>query len=145
MSLINAVGFFCDDIREEVGQKDSVMGIYPDNITVPVIPGNFQRLCIYVRLNIQIEWDQAEITLHLRFEDGTQIEIARFALELIAAEFKGAKERGAPLVGFIAKGIASPLLVPVAGRIRLVAVAGDEEILCAALNVIVTPSTTLAV
>jgi hypothetical protein len=140
MSLINAVGFFCDDIREEVGPKDSVMGIYPDNITVPVIPWAFARLCVYVRLNIGTEWDQKNITIHLRFEDGKQIEIARFKPELIESEFKGAKERGAPLVGLVAKVVASPLHISVVGRIRVVAIAGDAEILCATLHVILEPS-----
>jgi hypothetical protein len=40
---------FCDDIREEVGNKLSYMGVYSADLTVPVLPIVLNKLCIVVR------------------------------------------------------------------------------------------------
>ena len=40
---------FCDDIREEVGNKLSVMGVYSADLTVPVLPIVLNKLCVVVR------------------------------------------------------------------------------------------------
>jgi len=40
---------FCDDIREEVGNKLSFMGVYSADMTVPVVPIILNKLCIVVR------------------------------------------------------------------------------------------------
>ena len=40
---------FCDDIREEVGNKISFMGVYSADLTVPVLPIVLNKLCIVVR------------------------------------------------------------------------------------------------
>ena len=40
---------FCDDIREEVGNKLSFMGVYSADLTVPVLPIVLNKLCIVVR------------------------------------------------------------------------------------------------
>ncbi|HQT83868.1 MULTISPECIES: DUF6941 family protein [Acidiphilium] len=40
---------FCDDIRQEVGDKASYMGVYGDNISVPHFPFKFATFSIAVR------------------------------------------------------------------------------------------------
>jgi len=40
---------FCDDIREELGNKLSFMGVYSADMTVPVVPIILNKLCIVVR------------------------------------------------------------------------------------------------
>ena len=40
---------FCDDIREELGNKLSFMGVYSADMTVPVVPIILNNLCIVVR------------------------------------------------------------------------------------------------
>lgn len=38
--------FFCDDIRQEVGNKLSFMGMYQGVMFVPAFPAELQKLCI---------------------------------------------------------------------------------------------------
>ncbi|HOQ43538.1 MAG TPA: hypothetical protein PK178_15360 [Smithellaceae bacterium] len=38
----------CDDIRQEIGNKISLMGIYSKEIVVPSIPFVFPRLCLWL-------------------------------------------------------------------------------------------------
>lgn len=45
------ITFICDDIREEIGNKVSLMGIYGDNIVFPILPAVMPKLCIYIVLN----------------------------------------------------------------------------------------------
>ena len=40
---------FCDDIKEEVGNKLSFMGVYSADLTVPVVPIILNKLCTVVR------------------------------------------------------------------------------------------------
>lgn len=41
---------YCDDIREEVGNKVSYMGIYSKDLFVPVAPVVLPKLCIAVKV-----------------------------------------------------------------------------------------------
>lgn len=41
----------CDDIREEVGNKLSLMGIYGKDIYVPRLPFTFPQLCVAIAYN----------------------------------------------------------------------------------------------
>lgn len=41
---------FCDDIREEVGGKRSLMGVYSDELIVKKFPSTISKLCVFVKL-----------------------------------------------------------------------------------------------
>jgi len=54
----------CDDIREEIGGKVSLMGIYKKKIFIPQKPFTFPKLCIVIYYtNIKSE-DSFTATLH---------------------------------------------------------------------------------
>lgn len=44
------IAILCDDVREEIGNKISLMGIYDDNIVLPVLPAVLPKLCIYINM-----------------------------------------------------------------------------------------------
>ena len=46
---------YCDDIREEVGNKVSFMGIYSSELTVPNAPVLLTKLCIVVKAVTDID------------------------------------------------------------------------------------------
>lgn len=41
-------GFACDDIRPEIGNKRSFVGVYTGNIIVPALPHTFPKLCFHL-------------------------------------------------------------------------------------------------
>jgi hypothetical protein len=45
----------CDDIRVEIGNKPSFMGIYDEGIFVPEIPFSFAKLCLAQRYEEEAE------------------------------------------------------------------------------------------
>lgn len=46
---------YCDDIREEVGNKHSYMGVYTDELTVPTVPVMLAKFCISVKVITNME------------------------------------------------------------------------------------------
>lgn len=53
---------FCDDIREEVGNKRSLMGIYQGEMFIQSMPALLPRLCFYVNFvcNISVQLEKVE-------------------------------------------------------------------------------------
>lgn len=46
---------YCDDIREEVGNKFSYMGVYSSDLTVPNAPILLPKLCVAVKVTTDID------------------------------------------------------------------------------------------
>ncbi len=40
----------CDDIREEAGNKSSLMGVYSDNLIFKSVPATLPKICLYIAL-----------------------------------------------------------------------------------------------
>ena len=41
----------CDDIRQEMGGKTSLMGLYDHHIVVPQVPFTLPKVCFYTRFS----------------------------------------------------------------------------------------------
>ena len=128
------VGLFCEDVRQEK-QGYSLIGILPDNVNVPSIPGMFPKLGLYVRLNVDPAADVGPISLRLRLPDGTESDLTGFDAEFVKETQKEAASKGAPWAGFIVTAVSSPLSIAKAGRIIALASIMGEEMICAGLNV----------
>ena len=46
---------FCDDLRQEVGNKVSFMGCYQGELFVPFVPLLLPKLCVYVTVSTPVE------------------------------------------------------------------------------------------
>lgn len=63
---------WCDDIRNEVGNKKSFMGVYTNGIAVPTLPAALPRLALFVTLKMPLDqlWGDVNFTA-LRDDDFT--------------------------------------------------------------------------
>lgn len=51
MKIADAIQYIvCDDVRDEVGNKVSLMGVYAENITVPALPAMVRQICFVAML-----------------------------------------------------------------------------------------------
>ncbi len=66
---------YCDDVRLEVGNKQSLMGIYSSDLFVPEFPVALPKLCIVVNLVTPIDKPLKELTLKVTKDDETLIEV----------------------------------------------------------------------
>ena len=64
----------CDDIRQEIGNKISLMGVYGKDIVVPFFPFTFPKLCLWmVAKEVQNELDGMRIQVTINA--GTPINV----------------------------------------------------------------------
>lgn len=61
---------WCDDIRQEVGNKPSFMGAYIAGITVPALPFAFPKLCVYLWASTPIDKPFEKALVKVTRDDG---------------------------------------------------------------------------
>ena len=67
---------YCDDIREEVGNKLSYMGVYTGELTVPNAPVLLSKLCVVVKVITDIDdpFENLEVRIvAVKGDDETEI------------------------------------------------------------------------
>ena len=133
----NAVGLFCDDIRDEARGVNSVMGIWPDYVKLqPAPPGETAaiRMGIYVRTSVAVGEPPEDIRISLIAGDETisQIEIEA---SFVASTQKEAIGGGMPNAGFINKVLVPNFPVTKPTMLRLVVSSGDREVIAGAVSV----------
>ena len=67
---------YCDDIREEVGNKFSYMGVYSGELTVPIAPLLLSKLCVVAKVITDIDnpFESLEVRIVMvKGDDETEI------------------------------------------------------------------------
>jgi hypothetical protein len=133
MKDYEAIGLFCEDIREEKSGKFILIGLYTDNVNVTSIPGVFSKLAIYVRIHLNPAFDIREMTLVIRAPGQQEMNIGDFDPAIIEEQRK--KGTVAPHIGLILQAVVSPFPVQAAGTIAAILKVNGEEKTVAVLNV----------
>ena len=139
MQRLSVVALFCEDVREEKSGGETLIGIYPDNVNVPSIPCAFPKLALYVRINLNVEFDHPSLSLTLTMPDKTQVAVTQFERSLIDKALADARATGNPIAGLIGRVVSGNFPVPIPGRIVATVKVGDESIVAGSLNVQQTP------
>jgi hypothetical protein len=61
---------WCDDIRQEVGNKPSFMGVYTGGLVVQSLPVKLPRLCVWTWVVSPIDQPVGKLTLSVMRDDG---------------------------------------------------------------------------
>jgi hypothetical protein len=133
--MVNVVGFFCEDIREETANKESFLRVVPDNMNVSQLPGVLAKLCVYVRIHLDRNWKPQPINLTLIYPDGLRHSLGGFEPSFIDEQLKSGRDRESPYVGLLFKALIVPFPIQCEGQIIVVAQVEKEEITCCAVNV----------
>lgn len=139
-SPITAISMFCDDIREEKRGTDTVVGIFPDNLSVLKLPGALARLSLYTRIHLDPELDPGPLSLLLRLPDGVEVPLGQVDPEMVSRSRTEARDAGASFAGLIVRAMMNNVGISQAGRINAVLKAGADEYVTASLNVKLSPS-----
>lgn len=96
--MAHGATIFCDDIRDEVGQKRSLMGTYTDTFIVPAeFPTTISKLCaliIYVE-GIEEEHSNVEVRIYLpNDEEGQPSVIAKIPMAELMSNISGTTAAG---------------------------------------------------
>lgn len=135
--VFNGVTLFCDDLREEKTEMNTLVGIYPDNVMVGSAPFAFPKLALYTRLVVTSDFDVEPIELVLMTGGDAERSLTTIPIELIEKAITDAKRDGSATAGLISRAMFAPFPVETATRFRVVARSKSYKIDTGTLNVVV--------
>jgi hypothetical protein len=137
---ISIIALFCQDIREEKSGTDIIIGVMPDNISVPSVPFILPKLSVYARVNIALSREPPRIIqLKLTQQSAPEVSISAIDAPLIEKTIRESREKGSANAGLISKAILVNFKIEKQGRLDVKAIVDEQEFVCGTLNVEVTP------
>jgi hypothetical protein len=138
---VQIVGLFCEDIREEKSDQLTLVGILPDNVDIPPPPtgaarGMIPKLCLYVRIYLDLEDELKEIKVRLAFPGSSaeEIDVGSISEQLIRTSKEQAVANGLPIAGVVHRVVLQQFTFPTAGKITAVVESEQMRRTCAVLN-----------
>lgn len=116
----NLVALFCDDIRQEVGNKYSLMGCYGDELIVEKMPAILSKLCVQLRVQTPLDrpFKQLVFRAYLNDDSLAEIEVPQDQIERKHQRQSGLARMPRRITFMVIMGLA-PLQVSEASRLRV--------------------------
>ena len=107
MYPVSVIALFCEDIREEKDDVVTLIGLMPDNVNVVMGHGGriLSKICLYVRLNFDPEYNLGEVKMNLITPDNARLPLGSIDLETVNVARSQAKARGNPIAGVISRAV----------------------------------------
>lgn len=132
-----AITFFAEDSREEKSGATTIVGILPDRVAVPSVPGAMPKIAIYTRLHVPVETEINDASVWMRSPTGEETELSVFDAEMIKSAQADSIANGSRFFGLVSQAVASPFPVFSLGRFEVFVRSGGLEELTGALEVII--------
>lgn len=96
---IAGLAVFAEDIREEIGETYTIVGIMPDTLQVPVAGGFLPKLAVYVRVSVELAKVKADSGIKIRLyqTDGSMMIESDTNSEALQSAAASAREQGSPI------------------------------------------------
>jgi hypothetical protein len=144
---IQAIGIFCEDIREEKSGQFTLVGLLPDNIVITGPPANqppsdilhqaiIPKLGLYVRIHMDPTDDPGPIAVSLTLPNETRLDIGNISDEVVKTSKQQARDNGLSIAGILHHAVIQGFVIAQAGKIRAILEMKGQEHTCAILNVI---------
>ncbi|NTV93959.1 MAG: hypothetical protein HGA75_00895 [Thiobacillus sp.] len=125
------VAQFCDDVRQEVGNKYSLMGCYTEELIVDKLPAVLPKLCAQVRVTTPIDNPFTKFVLRAHLNGETIAEMDVGIADLTPPDNKLELKR----MGVMAIMSFSPLVVTDPGKLEIEAETEDGVLKGNALSI----------
>jgi len=138
MSLSRSVStIYCDDIRREVGEKVSFMGVYGSSLIVTEFPATLPKLCIIISVITPANkpFEELCIRVFLESEIVGQIEFDGDQLSEMLSSIDNNNEAEDGALHMRAVLTISPLVISASSKIRVRVITESEELKGLALNI----------
>ena len=123
MDDISVVALFCSDVREEKGNTVTIVGVLPDNLNVPKLPGALPKLCVYVRVHMYTRLVM----------DGKELGRIDMQKTVVDAARAKSKDSGKAYAGLISTFVMSPLAIVKPGLMEALVMVRGKEIVAGSL------------
>jgi hypothetical protein len=131
----SAVSMFAEDIRDEVGGTQTIVGILPDNLAVPSFPGIIPKLAVYSRISFDPEFSPRNVSVSISFDNGAEIASDTFSADLVKQSITETKGKDGPIATLISKTIIGGIAINAPSRIRAVVSHDGGEFLAGTINI----------
>lgn len=131
---------YCDDIRQEVGGKITLVGIYAGQCLVPMIPCALPKLCVMINISATRAdpITSAVITGAFAGSEVFSMEMDEGQIAQIMAQSFSARPDGKHMM-LVVMGVMSPFNVSASGKLTLKVIANGEELYCEGLEINLAP------
>ena len=127
---------FCDDIRQELGNKYSLMGCYGHELIISKIPAALPKLCAQVSILTPFESPFVKLILRAFLDDELLSEIPIPEEELARGQAQMKKDPFNHRILLLLNMTFSPLFVEHPSRIRIEAETESGILKCGNINII---------
>jgi hypothetical protein len=147
MRPVTVMALFCEDIREEKDEVITLVGIIPDTVNVAtsrkersgltaigVDTRVLAKLCMYVRINFDPDYELPEPKIRLIQPDNVSIELGTIDAATVQKARSDAKSKGNLLAGVISRVTLGGFKLPRTGTLKLEVQLEKEVHLAGALN-----------
>jgi hypothetical protein len=127
---------FADDVRIEVGNKTTIVGVYGTDMYVSNVPAFLPKLCILAYFNSPIEEQVESLTVTITFDDEVlqRIEVPSESLKrLESAARKGDSTLTRQFYG--SRATISPFVIPKEGTLSVNVLADGQDFLAGRLRI----------
>lgn len=131
----SAVAIFCEDIRTEQDQQNTIVGTMPDNLQVGVAPGVLPKLAVYVRATFDPAQMPTSFETILRFSDGRELSRTPFDAAALKQSAAQTLKQGTPVASVLTRIVASPFPITAAGQVLAIVEIDGEEFTVGSLNI----------
>lgn len=123
---------FCDDVRQEIGNKTSLMGLYSGELFVQELPAALSKLCVVIVCRTSVEEPFTTLSVRLNVAGGDTVAEVALPPEALKQLMEHAKSHGSDddPVRYMSVGtsiILSPYLIQEPHTLKAVAIADGEE------------------
>jgi hypothetical protein len=134
---IQALGFFCQDIRPEKDSMLSIVGIIPENANLTeFVPGRtvLPRLALYVRVQFEESDNVKTIRLKLQLPNGGAVDLGPVEEAIIRNSYEGSKTNNSPALHIYFRVDMSPFPIPALGWMKALVEIDGRDYLVAFVN-----------
>ncbi|HJE71432.1 DUF6941 family protein [Pseudomonas oryzihabitans] len=127
---------YCDDIRNEVGNKLTLVGVYQGALVSAQIPALLPKLCVVLTLHTPKErmFEQVSVIGTYEDQEAFRMELGEEDLTSITAEMPPpgpeTKSYEMTLMAMLA-----PFQIETAGKLKIEIIADGEELRCSSLQI----------
>lgn len=116
---LSASVIFCDDIREEVGNRVTIVGVMSDAVYLDTVPAILPKFGIYARIRLPIDYAAKNILFRILEPSGAGNAIGLFDADMIEKSRQDAIAARLPDMSFVVRAVAVPFQINVEGFAKI--------------------------
>jgi hypothetical protein len=142
MNDITTIALFCDDIRQESAGTTTLVGVYPDSLSLPKMPGVLAKLSVYCRIHVRADYKPGRIVTRLLMP-GSDDDVPSSPADekIVNGALDKARAESKPYAGLITTFAIVGLRLREPGRMRVIVTEGEREYTAAILDLKLVPPT----